>query len=236
MPLRGDAVRLIASTSAGPKGGDRAPPVPRSWLPAARVRAASRPGGPSAAGSPALRRQWAGWPGSPHRRRERPRASPRASPPSPPARATPAPGPRPAADATPRRACVVGTSARLGPGLPHPCPPSSLLSCSSPLSADTVRIRGVSFNRGAGEYRFRERLNDNPILRDLINPGRSRRDEPKSDMALIADEKKGLVLLSLCPTKSGFWCSRCRKRRPYVSWNWLGNHQVENKAQTWMPI
>jgi len=55
-------------------------------------------------------------------------------------------------------------------------------------------------------------------------------------MALIADEKKGLVLLSLCPTKSGFWCSRCRKRRPYVSWNWLGNHQVENKAQTWIPI
>src|SRR3954470_11033436 len=101
-----------------------------------------------------------------------------------------------------------------------------------------VEVRGPwRIDRGCScKYRFRERLNDNPILRGLINPGRSRRDEPKSDMALIADEKKGLVLLSLCPTKSGFWCSRCRTRRPYVSWNWLGNHQVENKAQTWMPI
>jgi hypothetical protein len=24
-----------------------------------------------------------------------------------------------------------------------------------------------------------------------------------------------------------------RKRRPYVSWNWLGNDQVEIGAQTW---
>ena len=27
-----------------------------------------------------------------------------------------------------------------------------------------------------------------------------------------------------------------RKRRPYVSWNWLGNDQVEIGAQTWRLI
>ena len=46
------------------------------------------------------------------------------------------------------------------------------------------------------------------ILWDLIDPGRSRPDEPKVNLASIADEKSGLVLLSLCPTKAGFWCSR----------------------------
>ena len=63
VPLPGEVVRLIASTSAGSKGANHAPPALRSWLPAARVRAASRPGGPSADRSPAPRRWSAGWPG-----------------------------------------------------------------------------------------------------------------------------------------------------------------------------
>ena len=58
-PLAGETVRLIAATSGGPKGGW--PPRRRSWRPAARARAASRPAWLSAARSPAPRRWWTAW-------------------------------------------------------------------------------------------------------------------------------------------------------------------------------
>ena len=38
------------------------------------------------------------------------------------------------------------------------------------------------------------------------------------------------------PAESGILVQPLRKRRPYVSWNWLGNDQVEIGAQTWILI
>jgi len=93
----------------------------------------------------------AGSPGPPRLPPGRRRASRSAWPPSRRARARRVLGPRPATAAAPRRVCVAVTCARPGQAPPHPCPSSSLLSCSSPPSADTVRIRGVSIKRRAEE-------------------------------------------------------------------------------------
>ncbi len=46
------------------------------------------------------------------------------------------------------------------------------MSCSSPLSADTVRIRGVSINRAAGEYLNNVIEADHGKLKQLIRPVR----------------------------------------------------------------
>src|SRR4051812_39023100 len=159
-PTDSEVVRLIASTSFGPKGGR--PPGRRPSRPAARARAPSRRASPSAGRPPGPWRRPA-WSRAPPRRRPgRRHASPRAWPPSPPARARPSPGPRRAGAAARLPACAAGTSVRPGRVRPHPHPSSP--SSRSTSAADEVRLRGVPFNRrpedraGAGITGASERI------------------------------------------------------------------------------
>src|SRR3954470_21873542 len=125
LPLEGETVRLIAATSGGPKGGW--PPAQRSWRPATRARAASRPVWLSAARSPAPRHRWTVWRGWPHRPPRRCPAIRSGSKPSRPVRARVSPGLHPATGATPRRACACATCVHPGLNRSH----QKLLSLSS---------------------------------------------------------------------------------------------------------
>src|SRR3954447_19084427 len=95
LAVNGETCRLIASTSAGPKGGRR--PAARSWPRAARSPSSARPPSPSGGRSRALGCPPAGSSWRPRRRRGTRRAKGQARRPSPRGCARLASDPRPAA-------------------------------------------------------------------------------------------------------------------------------------------
>src|SRR5215203_5819803 len=151
-PLEGETVRLMAATSGGPKGAW--PPRQRSWLPATRAQAASRPASSSGARSPAPRQRWTVWRDWPHRP---PRRCPAIRSGSPVRVAAVTPSARESISrSSPRNRR--NTASRLRwrdrrPPRPKPTAPEAVVSVVIvTLLRITSALKGVSANRGAQQW------------------------------------------------------------------------------------
>src|SRR4051794_20543822 len=204
-------VRLIAATSGGPKGGW--PPAQRSWRPATRAQAASRPVWLSAARSPAPRHRWTVWRGWPHRPPRRCPAIRSGSKPSRPVRARVSPGLHPATGATPRRACACATCVH--PGLNRSHQKLLSLSSSSP-SCGSRPLTGCLSEPGSAALHLLSELGDL-----LLQPARLDRKHVRGLLAVGGVELPQVArhaLLDLRPAPSPFnLCKNARGRLPHLA-------------------